>query len=90
MDNNNMQNGENQNSNNNGKNSNRNFLFMLVVSVCLTLLFFYAYSRYQTSQQIEVSYSDFLDMIDEGTVKEVKIYNSSIEIIPKSKKELAK
>lgn len=90
MDNNNMQNNENHNSNNNGKNSNRNFIFMLVVSVCLTLLFFYAYSRYQTSQQIEISYSDFLNMIEEGTAKEVKIYSSSIEIIPKDEKELAK
>ncbi len=90
MENDNMQNNENRNSNNNGKTPNRNFVFMLVVSICLTLLFFYAYSRYQTSQQIEISYSDFLDMIDKGTAKEVKIYSSSIEIIPKSDKELEK
>ncbi len=88
MDNNNMNNNEDQN--NNKKSPNRSFLFMLVVSVCLTLLFFYAYSKYQASQQIEISYSDFLDMIDEGTVKEVKIYSSSIEVIPKSDKQLAK
>lgn len=88
MDNNNMNNNENQNDNK--KSPNRSFLFMLVVSVCLTLLFFYAYSKYQTSQQIEISYSDFLDMIEEGTVKEVKIYSSSIEVIPKSDKQLAK
>ncbi len=90
MDNNNMQNNENRNSNNNGRNSNRNFIFMLVVSICLTLLFFYAYSRYQTSQKIEISYSDFLNMIDEGTAKEVKIYSSTIEITPKNEKELAR
>jgi len=88
LDNNNMNNNENQNDNK--KSPNRSFLFMLVVSVCLTLLFFYAYSKYQTSQQIEISYSDFLDMIEEGTVKEVKIYSSSIEVIPKSDKQLAK
>ncbi|MBE5923115.1 MAG: ATP-dependent zinc metalloprotease FtsH [Lachnospiraceae bacterium] len=80
----------NENQNDNKKSPNRSFLFMLVVSVCLTLLFFYAYSKYQTSQQIEISYSDFLDMIEEGTVKEVKIYSSSIEVIPKSDKQLAK
>ena len=90
MDNNNMQNNENRNSNNNGRNPNRNFIFMLVVSVCLTLLFFYAYSRFQTSQKIEISYSDFLNMIDEGTAKEVKIYSSTIEITPKNEKELAR
>ena len=90
MENNNMQNNENRNGNNNGKSPNRNFVFMLMVSVCLALLFFYAYSRYQTSQQIEISYSDFLNMIEEGTAKEVKIYSSTIEIIPKDEKELAK
>ncbi|MGN0153154.1 MAG: ATP-dependent zinc metalloprotease FtsH, partial [Lachnospiraceae bacterium] len=56
---------------------------MLVVSIGLSLLFFYAYSRYQTSQQVEISYSEFLDMLDEGKVKSVRIYSSSIEIVPK-------
>ena len=90
MDNNNMSNNENRNSNNSDKNSNRNYIFMFVVAVCLTLMFFYAYSKFQSSQQIEISYSEFLTMIDEGKAKEVKIYNSSIEIIPKDDKTIRK
>ncbi|HCJ06990.1 MAG TPA: AAA family ATPase [Lachnospiraceae bacterium] len=60
---------------------------MLVVSIGLTLLFFYAYSRYQTSQQVEISYSQFLDMLDKGEVEKVRIYSSSLEIVPKTDKK---
>lgn len=84
------QNNEN-NSNNNGKKSpNRSFLFMLIVSIGLTLLFFYAYSSYQTSQQEEISYSEFLTMLDEGKVESVKIYSSTVEVIPKEKAKSGK
>lgn len=86
----NPQNDNNQNGNNNKKTPNRSFLFMLVVSIGLTLLFFYAYSRYQTSQQEEISYSQFLDMLDKGEVEAVKIYGSTIEITPKEKKKSSK
>lgn len=81
-ENNNVNNNDDQN-NNGKKTPNRSFIFMLVVSIGLSLLFFYAYSRYQTSQQVEISYSEFLDMLDEGKVKSVRIYSSSIEIVPK-------
>ncbi|MCI5805798.1 MAG: ATP-dependent zinc metalloprotease FtsH [Clostridium sp.] len=60
---------------------------MLVVSIGMTLLFFYAYSRYQTSQQVEISYSQFLDMLDKGEVAKVRIYSSSLEIVPKTDKK---
>ena len=78
----------NDNQNNNGKKpQNRSFIFMLVVSIGMTLLFFYAYSRYQTSQQVEISYSQFLDMLDKGEVAKVRIYSSSLEIVPKTDKK---
>ncbi len=78
----------NDNQNNNGKKpQNRSFIFMLVVSIGMTLLFFYAYSRYQTSRQVEISYSQFLDMLDKGEVAKVRIYSSSLEIVPKTDKK---
>ncbi len=78
----------NNDQNNNGKKpQNRSFIFMLVISIGLTLLFFYAYSRYQTSQQVEISYSQFLDMLDKGEVEKVRIYSSSLEIVPKTDKK---
>lgn len=76
------------NQNNNGKRpSNRNFMFILIVSISLTLLFFYVYTKYQTGQKEEISYGQFLDMLEEGTVEEVKIYSSTVEVIPKEKKD---
>ena len=78
----------NNDQNNNGKKpQNRSFIFMLVISIGLTLLFFYVYSRYQTSQQVEISYSQFLDMLDKGEVEKVRIYSSSLEIVPKTDKK---
>lgn len=75
----------NKQQNNNGKKSpNRNIVFMLVVSIGLTLLFFYAFSRIQESQREEISYGQFLDMLDEGNVEMVKIYGSSIEVTVKT------
>lgn len=79
------QNDEN-NQNNNKKSPNRSFMFMLIISVGLTLLFFYAYTRFQTRQQEEISYSEFLTMLDNGEVEEVKIYSSTVQVTPKEKK----
>ena len=83
-----MEENNKNNQNNNGKKSpNRSFIFMLVVSIGLTLLFFYAFSRIQESQREEISYGQFLDMLDEGNVEMVKIYGSSIEVTMKNKDE---
>ena len=80
----NKQQNDQNNKNGNGKKSpNRSFIFMLVVSIGLTLLFFYTYNRIQESQRKEITYGQFLDMLDEGNVKMVKIYGSSIEVTKK-------
>lgn len=74
---------KNDNENNNKKTPNRSFLFILIVSVGLTLLFFYAYTRIQESSKEEISYGQFLDMLDKGEAKMVRIYGSTIEVEPK-------
>ncbi|MDE6434773.1 MAG: ATP-dependent zinc metalloprotease FtsH [Lachnospiraceae bacterium] len=56
---------------------------MLVVAIGLTLLFYGVYTRYQAGQREEISYSQFLDLLDEGVVDEVRIYSSQIEMTPK-------
>ena len=88
-ENNNLKNENNQN-NNGKKTPNRSIIFMLVLAIGMSLLFFYVYNRYQTSQQEEISYGEFLAMLDEGTAKEVRIYSSVIEVIPKDKKEASR
>ena len=78
-----QQNDQNNKNGNGKKTPNRSFIFMLVVSIGLTLLFFYTYNKIQESQRKEITYSQFLDMLDEGNVKMVKIYGSSIEVTEK-------
>lgn len=78
---------QNNQQNNNKKSPNRNFIVMLIISIGLTLLFFYTFTRIQESNRKEISYGQFLDMLDEGTVEMVKIYGSSIEVISKEKGE---
>ncbi len=83
MEENKQQNDQNNKNGNGKKTPNRSFVFMLVVSIGLTLLFFYTYNKIQESQRKEITYSQFLDMLDEGSVKMVKIYGSSIEVTKK-------
>lgn len=90
MEENNNQNNDNNQNDNSRKSPNRGFMFMLIVSVGLTLLFFYAYSRYQNSQKEEISYSEFLTMLDEGKVAEVKVYSSTVEVIAKKEEDTDK
>jgi cell division protease FtsH len=78
------------NQNDNGKKGpDKSFIFMLVVAIGLTLLFYSVYTRYQAGQKEEISYSQFLDMLEEGTVENVKIYSSTIEVEPKKESKTA-
>lgn len=83
----NRENNNENNQNNNKKSPNRSFMFMLIVSVGLTLLFFYVYTRFQTSKQEEISYSEFLTMLDKGEVEQVKIYSATVQVTPKKEKK---
>lgn len=73
----------NKQNDNNKKSPNRSFVFMLIVSIGLTLLFFYAYTRIQESSKEEISYGQFLDMLNNGEAEQVRIYGSTIEVEPK-------
>ena len=87
MEENNNQQNENNQNNNGRKGPDKSFVFMLVVAIGLTLLFYSVYTRYQAGQREEISYSQFLDLLDEGVVDEVKIYSSRIEMTPKKASE---
>lgn len=87
MEENNNQQNENNQNNNGRKGPDKSFVFMLVVAIGLTLLFYSVYTRYQAGQREEISYSQFLDLLDEGVVDEVRIYSSRIEVTPKKASE---
>ncbi|MGN0271141.1 MAG: ATP-dependent zinc metalloprotease FtsH [Lachnospiraceae bacterium] len=94
MDNNNQMNGNNGNNNNNNGGDNKNnkngsmFLAFLVIS--LLALFFMSYVNRQVEgmSSEEISYSKFLELVEEDKVKSVEISSTQIEITMKdSEKE---
>lgn len=94
MDNNNQMNGNNGNNNNNNGGDNKNnkngsmFLAFLVIS--LLALFFISYVNRQVEgmSSEEISYSKFLELVEEDKVKSVEISSTQIEITMKdSEKE---
>ncbi|MBO6114437.1 MAG: ATP-dependent zinc metalloprotease FtsH [Lachnospiraceae bacterium] len=92
MDNNNQNNNQenNKDNRNNGNNSNNNNnkkkpsiqIILLVASVFLALLFWQAYSKFKDMGKEEITYDEFLQMLDDNKVKSVKIYNNEIVIKP--------
>ncbi|MGN0495561.1 MAG: ATP-dependent zinc metalloprotease FtsH [Lachnospiraceae bacterium] len=62
-------------------------MFMLIMSVIMTLLFFWAYNNFKGSKVEELSYGQFLDMLEGDQVEEVKIYSSTLEVTPKKNLE---
>lgn len=66
----------------NGKGRGRSILVMLVISIILTLLFWKAYDRIANGTQKEIPYSGFIEMLENGEVKDVEIYSTKIEFAP--------
>lgn len=91
-DNRNNQNNQNNDNNNNSNNNRKKpsaTIILLILSIVLTLVFWQAYSRFKDAGQEKVSYNEFLDMLEEGQVKDVKIYNDEITFKPVEQSENA-
>ncbi len=82
-----MNNNSNGNSNNNdnkNKKSNRSFIiFCVFASLFALLLITYLNNRLEASRRVEVTYSDFLEMIDKNMVDSVKFSTNVIYFVPK-------
>ncbi len=80
----NNKNNSDNNSNNSGNNKKKPSatLFILILSLILTLIFWKVYDRISSAGQEKISYSEFLKMLDEGNVANVKIYNNEIKFEP--------
>ena len=95
MDNNNQSNNQNNNNSNNnqGNNNNNNKkkpsmpVILLIASVFLALLFWQGFSKFKDLGKEEITYDEFLTMLDEGKVESVKIYNNEITIKPKESED---
>lgn len=84
--NNNRSNGNNNNGLNN-KNDKNNSRSGLILCIAITLALIFGYSMISASidekTNIEITYDDFLSMLDHGEIKSVVLTNSRINITPK-------
>ena len=85
MDNNQM-NGNNNNNNRNNKNGQM-FLAFLLVSLVMLFIMSYVNSKMDQMSSEEITYSQFLKMVEEDKVESVEIGSSEIKITPKEEKK---
>ncbi len=67
---------------NNKKRPNPTIMF-LALSIVLTLFFYQAYNRFKNAGRENISYSEFLTMLEDDNVTDVKIYKDEIRFEPK-------
>lgn len=71
----------NNNKNNNNPNFKKSpFISFIIFSVIATILLNYLLSDLTSMPEKEIYYSEFMTMLEEGKVEEVKIYSDKIEI----------
>ena len=75
----------NQNQNKNKKNDKRGWLLVLITTLITGYLVFSLFSMASKATTKEISYDEFLTMVDEGQVEEVVIGSDQLTIIPKAK-----
>ncbi len=74
----------NQNNNKNPKTDKKGWIFVLIVTLITGYLIFNMYNIANSATKKEISYSEFLAMVDAGKVEEVKIGSDKLTIIPKT------
>ena len=74
----------NQNQNKNRKNDKKGWLLVLITTLITGYLLFSLFSMAGKATTKEISYDEFLTMVDEGKVEEVIIGSDKLTIIPKT------
>ena len=78
---------KNSSPNNNKKPNKNTALTILIVAIILTFVFNMATMSMITKGSREVSYSEFLNMLEEGKVEKVEVQSGKILIFPKDNNE---
>lgn len=74
----------NGNNNNNKKNANGQMILLFLLITLVALFFMSMFSRWQTQMTTkEISYTEFLEMVEEDKVEEVHVTSNSFRITPK-------
>ena len=79
-----MNNNNNSNNNNKKKNENTRFIIICVIATLFTIMLItFLNNKIQESSRVEITYSKFLEMIDNNEIKAVKVSSNKIYIVPK-------
>lgn len=73
------------NKNNNNKKRPEGFNSIvggIVVAIILSIIFLMAFNSYKSSGEEEVSYDKFIQMLEDGNVKDVEIYDKKVKFTP--------
>ncbi len=82
-ENNNNQNNNNENNNNKKQPGGFNSIIGgVVIAVILSIIFLMAFNTYKSSGEEKVNYNEFIQMLEDGNVKDVKIYEKKIKFTP--------
>ncbi|HEX3022899.1 MAG TPA: ATP-dependent zinc metalloprotease FtsH [Lachnospiraceae bacterium] len=76
-----------ENKNNNKKKNNKSALVITIIAtICVYLIFSFMSNQLKESSQIEITYGEFLQMLENKEVKSVKMNSNQITIEPKKEK----
>ncbi len=75
---------QNNNQNRNPRSNKQGWLFIIATTLIAMFLVMSLVNMVQKTTNKEISYSEFLQMVDEGQVEEVQIGSSKLTITPKS------
>lgn len=78
---------DNQNNKKNDNNNRQNYGIIIITTIIAAVFVMFLYQLMQDTPSQEISYTKFMDMVEQGDVKEVTIDSEKITIIPKTEVE---
>ncbi|MCR5215284.1 MAG: ATP-dependent zinc metalloprotease FtsH [Eubacterium sp.] len=81
---------EENNKDNNNKDNNNNkkpggyngMIGVIIIAVILAIIFMMSFNNYRSAGEQEISYNRFIEMLEDGEVKDVEIYENKIRFSP--------
>ncbi|MBR6402306.1 MAG: ATP-dependent zinc metalloprotease FtsH [Eubacterium sp.] len=81
---------ENNNQSNNGNKDGKDkkpggmnsMIGVIMIAIILAIIFMMAFNNYRSSGEEEITYDQFIQMLDQGKVKDVEIFDKKIKFTP--------
>ena len=85
-----MDNKQNSNKNGNNNNNRQNWSIIITITFVALLLVVFLMQMTRRTTAEEITYNEFLEMVDEGKVSEVRIHDNRLLITQKTEEEIKK